>query len=786
MLMKRIGCVAVCMITGAGVWAVDLNKADLSPLKTINKASGEPIKLIVDGKLALPIFFSSNPAPRDPWAAEFLADVIGDIADERPAVRHSAKVNDAPAIYIGNHEATKKAGFSSDGMKPGEFAVKTKDGSVYLYGNDAVLDSFGSSYAVYDFCERVLNIRQYYDPKKGGRSAVKTRNLTIDPLDYGDAPMFQKREIWPYTGRKDLENWRSADTHPVRLMVHEPREWCKDEDYRKNRPEIFQLEKDGSRTTGPMLCYGNPKTLSTYLERIDEDLKGGRKSGVLKNGSVTVSPWDGAIACNCDDCKKLFDQQAGSGGSASKIMCEFVRKLSDALAKTHPELTVVYLPYLNYCDVPEKTEFPAKNVEVQLCSMPGLAMFKDPTVKAHEEKLIKEWVKVTGRKIQNWHYICWPAEFTNAPYIYADAIIQHYKDTKDLTVGSFINGWFNPEERHFLCAYIWLRALWNCDLNAQAIFDEFAGRMFGPAAKPMRRIIQLQSEGWSRPWNVPQIAPKNIYEVSYPRGEVLEMEKCFENAYTLAGSDELVKKRIDHYKKGFDAFFKESKDYAEGTAFAPLMMRKAASNPVVDGKLDDVEWRQAEAINFIRAYDKKDKTPTYPTTVQAVWTPDGVTFGFRMTEPTPDKLYIKEPAGTPESWGNDNVELLFDVTGKGEGDYYHIIFDARNEELFAKHSTDKESWKPKGIKKNIHRGKDLWSSEIFIPFSEFANLKGAQLPQTSSAGLFWIGNFTRHRVADSASKDKAPESVKELQRLNTLYSYWNADQGAFGVLKFKE
>ena len=173
----------------------------------------------------------------------------------------------------------------------------------------------------------------------------------------------------------------------------------------------------------------------------------------------------------------------------------------------------------------------------------------------------------------------------------------------------------------------------------------------------------------------------------------------------------------------------------------------------------------------------------YQTTVQLVWTPEGVTFGFRMTEPTPDKLFLKE---APGSWVNDNVEIFFDVTGKGAGDYYQLLIDARDEGIVTFHAAEK-NWKPKNIKSHVYIGKDFWSVEVYIPFVEFASLEGARLPTTSSGGISWIGNFTRHRNADSQNKEnKTPGSEREIQRLYTRNSMWNADQSAFGPLKFVE
>ncbi len=762
---------------------VNLNPPDMTPSAYVGKGDGKPLQLIVDNKLTMPIVIEKDVAQRTRWGVDFLVESIEEMTGSKPQVLIGTDDTfNGPAIYVGNLDATQKAGFSSAKMGLEEFAVKTKDGSLYLYGRDDVqANSFGTAYAVLDFGERILGIRQYFDPAKGGRSVIKTSKLTLDSLDYGDKPMFGKRYLWPYFPRKDMLNWRIADTNPVLLKVHAPHTWRKDETYVKERPEIFQRNKDGKIGPSPMLCYSNPKTLETYLERIDEELAGKRKSDIMIGNAVTVSPWDIEVNCYCADCQKLYQPEAGSSGSASKILCSFVRKLSDALAKKHPQLTVIYLPYLNYCDAPEGVEFPAGNVEVQLCTMPGLAMLKEPRIKDHEEKLLRCWAAVTSRPVQNWHYICWPAEFTSAPYIFTDAIINHYRDMKDVISGSFVNGAY-PEERLLLSAYVWMHTLWNINHDPQAIFDVFAKRMFGPAAEPVRRLISLQEDGWKKQWEIPKVSPKNIFEISYPRETVLSMQKCFQEAYALAGDDKLIQKRLDYYKKGFEEFFGQSEAFANGTAFAPLLILKVGANPVIDGKLDDPEWKKGESMPFVLA-TIRNQSVKYPTTVQAVWTPEGVTFGFRMTEPTPDKLFLKE---APGSWINDNVEIFFDATGKGAGDFYQLLIDARDEGTITLHAAEK-NWKPKNIKSHVFVGKDFWSVEVYIPFTEFASLEGARLPTTSSSGISWIGNFMRHRNADSQSKEiKTPGSERELQRLYTRYSNWSADQNAFGPLKFME
>jgi hypothetical protein len=65
--------------------------------------------------------------------------------------------------------------------------------------------------------------------------------------------------------------------------------------------------------------------------------------------------------------------------------------------------------------------------------------------------------------------------------------------------------------------------------------------------------------------------------------------------------------------------------------------------------------------------------------VNAVWTFEGITFGFDMKEPTPE-LLERGIKGRDDSmaWWDDNIELLFDLTGKNEREFYHFIINSNN------------------------------------------------------------------------------------------------------------
>ena len=162
--------------------------------------------------------------------------------------------------------------------------------------------------------------------------------LTIPPVYLTDAPVFRKRELWPPVSHPengtgtDLralhQALRSYDSWPVKLRVHSPI-WSHVEEYTKNRPEIFQLTKDGKRNF-EMLCYSNPKTLETYLENIQKHFDGDASAVIGIDGdTITVSPNDQNIDCHCADCQKLWDAKAGKSGAASRIVSTFVAKLDE-------------------------------------------------------------------------------------------------------------------------------------------------------------------------------------------------------------------------------------------------------------------------------------------------------------------------------------------------------------------------------------------------------------------------------------------------------------------------
>ena len=790
--MRQVVTAAILAAYAVEVSAGFLDAPDLTPLANVRDAGGVPVEIVgADGTAKLSIVVEDR--AEFAWAAKFLADTIAETAGARPKVVREKKGGqgrtEGPALFVGDTAASRAAGLSAPADSVEAFRVVSKNGSVYFLGR--------ADYAVFDWCERVLGMRFYWPAKPSdmygekatnsvyGKCVEIRRGLSVPPVDYDDRPVYALRHNWPYNNTAWNRVSKGNASCRGMVNVHAPAKWYAEPDA-KDHLEIFARNASGERATDPLLCYGNPATLEYYKMRIEDHIAGRRDSGgiVSKDKVVTVSQWDCDVYCTCEHCKRLMRPELGASGSGSPVIWSyFTTELAKWLKATHPDYLISILPYKNTCAVPEGLDLsPEGNVVAVLCTMPGLALLKDEACKRREEALIRRWAAATGNKVINWHYSCWPAEFTAAPYVFGETIARHYRDVKDVVAGTFVNGGY-PANRLSLSAYVWMRCLWNPDVDVQAIYNGFASRMFGKAAAPMRRIVAMQEDGWNRKWGNLKTSMKNIYEISYPRDDVQEMRRLFAEAKTLAAGDEKALARIAWYESGFEKFFMESDDVANGSAFAPFMMKKAVSQPVVDGRLDDACWSVADGRTFVAALDRENPEPWAATELKAVWTARGITFGVKCMEPATGAMDFSVPTGRPVI--GDNIELFLDCSGTNGGDYRHLIIDKYARKTTFPNAT---KWNTDDVKIAVHKGDGFWSVEVYVPYSCLKDFPCAKFPTTAANGTVWTGNVTRWRVGDTKKpKDcRVPGSKAELSRLNTRFNKWNRDPAAFSNFVFVE
>ncbi len=783
--MKHLVLPSILVLTWGTLVADDLN-----PVRFKEAPTHAPVVLVEGGQPKASICVMGKP---DSAVNEVVNELVNAVEQatgaKLPVVKNKVVL---PAIVIGNCDQAAAAGLVGGTMPIEGFAIKTAADCVFIVGHESSDDtpkpavaSSGTAWGTLEFLERFVNVRWYWPPDRGGRSIVKMSDLRLSPVWLEDAPAFRKREIWPPSGSSwngsgqalgpIFKRLRAGNSWPVNIRVHQP-DWSKVAEYTEQRPECFQLGSDGKRNF-TMLCYSNPRTLETYLENIARVFDKGEKAPIgISGNTITVSPADAEIACVCPDCQKLWDPNAGRYGTASKIVASFVERLAGEVKKRWPDKTVIYLPYLNYTLAPAGIHFPG-NVEVQICGMPGLAQYKEPAIAAEEQLNIDHWSAISGRKIQNWHYDCWPEDRTKAPYQYPHVIQAFYRANRDKTIGTFINGTQDHFPRQNISLYCWMKLLWNPDFNVDDATSEFTRRMFGPAAKTMAELLQIQIDGWEKSrWPDAMMSPKALYHVSYPPDTVKKMKALLARAQQETAGDALSAQRVEYYAAPFDAFVAEYETVVEGKGVRVLTAHKVPENPKIDGKLDDAVWQRAMETSLVKLVAGKEVEPKYATKVKAVWTAEGITYGFHMAEPAPQSLVRNITArDDSNAWWNDNIEIYIDATGKAGGQYYQwiinpngIILDGRGEDA---------SWNPEGVQAKSFVGEDFWSMEVFIPYSVFPELV------RPGTGAEWFGQITRHRMSDAK---RTPESIQENQKLNAKFGGYNRNLADFSPLRFLE
>ena len=760
-------------------------KAALNPVKFLEKPSGKAVELVKDGKPLSTIVIAKEmlKTPRSielKAAKELQAHVKMATGAELPIEADNA-VTGGVHILIGESDLTRQLKIGVDGLRPEGFRVKTFDGGLAIVGivggpwvPGVLPNNQGSLFGVYDVLERYLGVRWYY-PGEDGRIVPPQKDFIVPPVHYTDAPVRTLRTQLSGGDSELYPRYRAGKSTPVDIRCHTPLRF----NTLKEHPECLELDLSGNRNPG-MPCYGNPKTAELFVQDVADFYEKGVKTPWLLWDNATlwapptdkviyISPPDKGVACSCDYCKKLFEPDADALGRASKIMCQYVTHVAELVKKRWPDKTVYYLPYANYTLPPEGLKFP-DNVVVCVCLMYGVNEKEPSVAKAHGE-MIRGWKKATGRKVFLWTYPCWPVEDTMLPFQYPHAMQAFEKaNNADIEGEGLCGDYFAAQAPTMYCYW---RLMWNPDFKVDAAIAEFVNLMYGPAKEPMRGIYAMLTDRWEKiQWRKPpaswHVSPKQIHEETMPRKETLQLKKLLADARSLAAPGTVERRRVDYFGTALEKFIVESNRYHEGGGLAEMKILKVGANPLLDGKLDDACWRDAEKYPFKMAMDQKNPVPANGTTVQAVWTDKGVTFGLRLTEAEMDKIKAKCTARDSDVYSDDSVELFLDVTGERSG-YAQLVVNSLGT-VFDR-SSEAEDWNAEGITAVAAKDKDAWSLEVYVPFSAFKNCPPIKI------GSIWYGNFTRSRMAGK---------VAELQRWNTLFEPSNLSFNAFGKLRFVE
>ncbi len=379
-------------------------------------------------------------------------------------------------LKIGLAEMPAKAIIINPDARAGHedaFTLVTVDKQVIITGGIHK----GCIYGVVDLLEKQLGCRMYAP----GFEVVPQLNVVrIPQLDIKDQPVNEYRNVYGRLGEdENYRDWQRidmiqdvfADGYYVHTFNHLV-PW--EENFRKH-PEYYAL-MNGKRIQD-QLCLTNPDVLKIALTKLEADM-------ALQPDKMlwSVSQNDNFSYCQCDDCKKIIDEEGSPAGPIIRFVNEVAKKFPDRIIST--------LAYQYSRQAPKVTK-PEPNVQIMLCTIElnrSQPIADDPR-SASFLKDIVDWGKI-AKHIYLWDYtVNFSHHTTPFPNIHVlqpniqmfvkNNVFSHFQQS-NTDVG---------HEFSEMKSYLLARLLWNPDINTDSVITDFMQGYFGAAAPFIRTYL---------------------------------------------------------------------------------------------------------------------------------------------------------------------------------------------------------------------------------------------------------------------------------------------------------
>ena len=203
----------------------------------------------------------------------------------------------------------------------------------------------------------------------------------------------------------------------------------------------------------------------------------------------SVSQNDCQNFCTCAACQAIDTRE----GSHAGTMIAFVNQVAEAVEREFPDVWIETLAY-QYTRVPPKTIRPRPNVVVRLCSIEcEFSKPFDRSAAGQNRKFVEEmnrWSAMTD-KLHIWDYTTdfrdYLGPFPNVLALQGN--VRFFRDHH--VVGVFEEGAYQGRHGDFAELKAWLLAkwLWNPDLPAETLLNDFFTGYYGAAAPLVRRYF---------------------------------------------------------------------------------------------------------------------------------------------------------------------------------------------------------------------------------------------------------------------------------------------------------
>ena len=723
-------------------------------------------------------------------------------------------------IYIGESDAARQTGVNADGLERDAFRVISGPDWLALIGNDQEFiprepwarhhsqwinekqsqweelaghpwlnkigsriykdynkhldiwsyDHRGSLNAVYAFL-RDLGVR-WYMPGELGEILPDTRDIALPKVDRTVSPDYKVRSISrPLLNSSNIEDamWylRIGANDQYGILHHGQRNITDHPEQRATHPEYYVQLANGKRDTESEKANACLSSKGFF----DEMVAYARLMfDHYDIPVVSVMPHDGFIHCQCDQCRDQITLDRGPMGQSSDYVWNFVVRVANELAKTHPDKKVFCCAYNSYRLPPLAIDKLPDNVLVQITNgRPVREM--DDEMHAFTADLRQQWLAKTDSPISlTLNY----TPFTNRgayrpqywPHIIARGM-QACKDKvwrEDVWISSGKGGLHYPGMAH-LNPYVISRFWWDVDQDVDALLEEYYQLFYGPAAREMKAFIEFCESEFARLGSDADVCRKAL--------------AFFDQAKAAAPADSVYGKRIALVDEFLPKLRLRATQLAvkrpEGLPeyrvidMAKDKWRDVRHTLTMDGKLDETFWTAYYHPRALRDFRSGSKAKQQ-TRFMARWWKDNLYFGIHCElEENESPIIGSEHDNDPAIWQGEHLELLIETDAHS---YYQIVVNPAGAIIDLDRAVTMKDGKAYDWSSQAevatHIGDNYWSMELRLPITSSDEdplhqivgtrpfqAKQRDLDSGKGTSLLWYFNLYRKRSGTEDSETTA-------------------------------
>lgn len=475
------------------------------------------IKLAENGESSYSIVLPIDVSKEEIAAARYLNDYLQKIATCSLPIIYSNKPISGTYIVISKSDRIT----CNDG-----FSITTSGDMLLINGGK----NKGCIYGVCELLEKYLGVK-YFSPKFV--IIPKTKTINLPEINIEDSSPNTYRNInGEFIKNEDYKDFNRLndfdDAFANNYYVHTFHKLIPWQSYFENHPEYF-AQINGKRHID-QLCLTNPDVLKIVIEKLNSEM------ALQPNRNVwSVSQNDNYSYCQCDNCKKIIDEE----NSAAGPIIHFVNKV----AAQFPNKIISTLAYQYSRKAPIKIK-PAKNVQVMLCT---IELNRSKPIATDSTSIsflndIEDWGKICNH-MYLWDYTVDFAQSTspfpnlhtlqpNIQLFVKNNIKEHFQQT-NTGIG---------HEFSELKSYILAKLLWNPNADVTKITEEFTDGFYGKAGVWIRKYIyHLQDEILKTGEWLDIYGPPTNYQ-----NTLLSTENVLKYNYYFDEAEKAVDERPDH------------------------------------------------------------------------------------------------------------------------------------------------------------------------------------------------------------------------------------------------